>query len=152
MSDLTSDRNDPRLGHGVDDGPGPQPAGRMRPERNYLIEVDAPVKVVAVTADGDRSFLLDLDPEAPDYITDGGVPVWIERKKVRTRFLDAEGNQVGPWHANLVPAILSAVAAGWRKPGAPDWWNDTVAEEVARGGAVAHDRPGGKRLGNGGAE
>lgn len=105
-----------------------------RPEQNFRdIVVSEPVRVMG--ADG-RSFEVDLDPDKPDYITDDGVEVWIERPAKgtkggqKTRFVDADGNQVGPIHSNLVPAIVHAAYYGWRDPGVPDWWSDEVTAEV----------------------
>jgi len=97
------------------------------PVQNYRIEVDHPVTVAG--ADG-RSFAVNLDPHRPDYVTTDGVEVWMERKKIRTRFLDAAGAQVGPWHKNLVPAIVWAAAAGWTDPSVPAWWSAAVTAEV----------------------
>lgn len=118
------------------------------PAKNYVIDTTGPVVIVG--PDG-QSFEVDLNPGRADYVTTDGVEVWIERKTVKTRFLDAEGNQVGPWHQNLVPAIVWARHAGWRDPSDPDWWNDLVIEDVRansrRKGEPWPDAP----LGRGGA-
>lgn len=108
-------------------------------EQNYRIEVDHPVTVADASG---RSFAVNLDPNRPSYVTDEGVEVWIERpaqgsrSAQKTRFVDAEGTQHGPVHVNLVPAIVWAIAQGWRDPSSPDWWNDELAAEVAAGGAT----------------
>ncbi len=102
------------------------------PEKNYRIEVDHPVYLGGASH---GLVELDLSPERPDYVTTDGVEVWIERKVQKTSFLDAEGNQVGPVHRNLVPAIVWAAAHRWRDPSSPDWLNDAVIAEVAAGGA-----------------
>lgn len=96
------------------------------------IEVNGTVRIVS----GDRSFEVDLDPDRPCFVTPDGVEVWTKRPKgQRTWFVDADGNQVGPVHRNLVPAHVWARANGWRDPTAPDWWNDACAREIAAGGA-----------------
>lgn len=41
------------------------------------------------------------------------VLVWMYRKGQRVRFLDAEGTQVGPEHANVAPALVWKAHAGW---------------------------------------
>lgn len=109
----------------------------MRPARNYLIEVDHPV---SITGPDGRSFAVDLSPDRPDYVTCDGVEVWMERKGQKTRFLDAAGEQVGPVHANLVPAVVWARHHGWRDPTSPDWWNDGVIDEVRRESRSFDDR------------
>lgn len=104
----------------------------MTPEQNFRdVEVDHPVHIIS----GDQRFEVNTDPNRADYQTTEGVLVWLERKKIRTRYLDAEGNQVGPWHDNLFPALIWAAAQGWRDPSAPDWWNDGLIAEVRAGGA-----------------
>ncbi len=40
--------------------------------------------------------------------------VWMMRKGVRVRFFDEEGNQVGPEHSNVAPAVAYAMSKGWR--------------------------------------
>ena len=52
--------------------------------------------------------------DTPAFITDAGVSVWMWRKGQRVRFLTADGEQVGPEHSNVFPAMLSAFAAGWQ--------------------------------------
>lgn len=64
-----------------------------------------------------------------------GTEVWIERKHQKTRFLDCHGNQVGPVHANLAPAVVWARVQGWRDPSLPNWFNDGAIAEL-RGGGV----------------
>lgn len=102
------------------------------PEQNFrdmLTDTD----VVIVGADG-RSFLANLDPNRVDYVTPDGVEVWMERKAQKVRFLDAHGNQVGPTHKNLVPALIWAALNDWRDPSSPGWWND---EAIAQAKASA---------------
>lgn len=109
-----------------------------QPELNCRIEVDRPV---FLGGDGHALTEIDTSPDRPAYITTDGVAVWMERKVQKTRFLDANGEQVGPVHKNFVPAIVWAVANGWRDPSSPDWWNDAVAAEVAAGGAPERTSP-----------
>src|SRR5690242_16896536 len=73
--------------------------------------------------------------DPPDYITPNGISLWMVRKGQRTHFIDRLLVQVGPTHANLVPAIVYAASRGWRDPYAPDWLNDGVIREVFYGGA-----------------
>lgn len=100
-------------------------------EQNYRIKVDHPV---CLGGADHEPVELDLNPHAPDYVTTDGVEVWMERKQQKTRFLDAEGNQVGPVHRNLAPAVAWARASGWRDPSLPGWFNDGAIAEVAAGG------------------
>lgn len=108
----------------------------MAPETNFRVEVRHPV---AIGGNGHAPVGVDLSPDRPAYVTTDGVAVWFERKRQKTRFLDAQGRQVGPVHANFVPAIVWAAAQGWRDPSAPDWFNDAVIAEVAAGGAPARN-------------
>jgi hypothetical protein len=109
----------------------------MRPEQNYRdIVVSQPV---LIGGGGHELAELDLSLELPDFITADGVPVWMERKVQKTRFLDAEGNQVGPVHANLVPAIVWARANKWIDPSLPEWLDRACIEEVAAGGAARQE-------------
>lgn len=103
----------------------------MTPELNCGIEVNHPV---LLGGSGHDTVVVDTSPDRPAYITTDGVAVWMERKVQRTRYLDAAGQQVGPWHKNFVPAIIWAAAQGWRDPSVPDWFNDAVIAEVAAGG------------------
>jgi hypothetical protein len=68
--------------------------------------------------------------EAPSYITDEGVEVWMYRRNQRVRFFDRRGSQVGPEHANLYPAVIWAHAHGWNDPSAPRWLNYGCAREA----------------------
>jgi hypothetical protein len=102
------------------------------PEQNYRIDVNHPV---LLGGGGHAPAELDLNPERPDYVTTGGVEVWIERKGQKTRFLDACGRQAGPVHRNLAPAIIWARAHGWRDPSLPQWFNDGAIAEASAGGA-----------------
>lgn len=108
------------------------------PEMNASIETDHPV---SFTDDSHDPVMLDLSPDRPAYVTTEGVQVWIERKRQKTRFLDAAGTQVGPVHKNFVPAIVWARVQGWRDPSVPDWYNDAAIAEVAAGGAPCAPRP-----------
>jgi hypothetical protein len=98
------------------------------PEQNFR-DMVCDTDVTIVGADG-RSFVANLDPNRVDYVTPDGVEVWMERKRQKVRFLDAFGNQVGPVHANVVPAVIWATLNGWRDPSAPDWWNDQAYEQT----------------------
>jgi hypothetical protein len=112
----------------------PESTNAGLPERNYQIEVSHPVLLGGAAYEPSE---LDLSPDRPDYVTADGVEVWMERKHQKTRFLDACGNQVGPVHRNLVPAIVWARAQGWRDPSLPQWFDDAAIAEVAAGGAIA---------------
>lgn len=61
----------------------------------------------------------------------------MERKHQKTRFLDRHGNQVGPVHGNLAPAIVWARTQGWRDPSLPQWFNDGAIAEASAGCAGA---------------
>ena len=106
------------------------------PEQNYRIEVDRPV---FIGGGGHGLTEVDVSPDRPDFVTTEGVPVRMERKGQKTRFLDAAGNQVGPVHANFVPAIVWARAQKWTDPSLPDWFNDACIAEVAAGGAAPQE-------------
>lgn len=99
----------------------------LHPEQNYRIEVSHPVLLGGTAHEAAE---LDLGPDRPDYVTADGVEVWIERKGQKTRFLDARGNQVGPVHRNLAPAIIWARVHGWRDPSLPQWFNDGAIAEI----------------------
>lgn len=92
-------------------------------------------EVVLFGAVGCTPIALDLSPDRPDFMTSDGVLVWMERKKIKARFLDVEGKQIGPWHTNFVPAIIWALNEGWTDPTMPDWWNEACIAEVRNGGA-----------------
>jgi len=122
-------------------GDAPAASGVMasRPEQNYRIEANHPV---LLGGGGHAPAELDLSPDRPDFVTTDGVEVWMERKGQKTRFLDGHGNQVGPVHRNLAPAIIWARAHGWRDPSLPQWFNDAVIAEVSAGGAgMGSDTP-----------
>lgn len=54
----------------------------------------------------------------PHYVTPpNGIAVWMWRKGQHVRFYDEHGNQVGPEHRNVVPAIIWAAAHQWIDPG-----------------------------------
>lgn len=110
-----------------------------RPVQNFRdIKVTRPVMLGSL-AHG--SVVIDLNPDRVDYVTTDGVEVWIERPaqgsrgQQATRFVDAAGNQVGPVHKNLVPAICWAMNEGWTDPSVPDWFNESAVEFVRSGGA-----------------
>jgi hypothetical protein len=102
------------------------------PQQNYRIGTDHPVLLGTAAHEPVE---LDLSPDRPDYVTLDGTAVWMERKSQKTRFLDAHGNQVGPVHRNLAPAVIWARAQGWHDPSLPGWFNDGAIAEVAAGGA-----------------
>jgi hypothetical protein len=54
--------------------------------------------------------------EDPSYVTDQGVEIWMYRKGRKVRFYDCVANQVGPEHANVIPAMMWALANGWSSP------------------------------------
>lgn len=118
----------------------------MRPTQNFKIVVHHPVLIGSADHDPEP---IDLDPSRPDYITDEGVEVWIERpakgsrSQQKIRFVTVQGEQVGPIHANLLPAVVYASYHGWRDPSVPDWFNDAAIHEV-RSNAVWLDEPRGK--------
>jgi hypothetical protein len=99
-------------------------------EQNYRIEVSHPVLLGGAAREPVQ---LDLSPDRPDYVTADGAEVWIERKRQKTRFLDARGAQVGPVHSNLAPAIVWARVHGWRDPSLPQWFNDGAIAAVSAG-------------------
>jgi hypothetical protein len=104
------------------------------PELNCRdVVVNGPVHVVGR---GGQRFEVNTEPDRPHFVTTDGVLVWMERKRQKTRFLDAEGNQVGPVAPNFVEAIVWARKQGWRDPSVPDWFNDAVIAEVAAGGSA----------------
>ena len=101
------------------------------PVQNYRIEVSGPVLLGG--ADHDPA-ALDLSPDRPAYVTPDGTEVWMERKHQKTRFLTADGVQVGPVHRNLAPACCWARYHGWTDPSMPDWFNAGAIAEVQAGG------------------
>ncbi len=54
--------------------------------------------------------------EDPSFVTQQGVEVWMYRKGHKVRFFDRVANQVGPEHANVLPATMWALANGWSNP------------------------------------
>lgn len=58
----------------------------------------------------------------------------MRRRGQRCRFYTDEGEQVGPEHANVSPAVVAAAHAGWWDLTAPAWLNAGVALEVRAGG------------------
>lgn len=110
------------------------------------LKVGGPVKIV----DGatGESYFANVDPDRVDYITDEGVEVWIERPAKgtrgdqRTRFVDRDGNQVGPIHDNLYPAAVHAAYYGWRDPSMPGWAQDASIRGV-RAATISHPGGGG---------
>lgn len=65
------------------------------------------------------------------YLTDQGVEVYLFRKGQRCRWFTAAGEQVGPEHRNVVPALIWAYANGWHDPSNPAWLNAGIAAEIA---------------------
>ena len=55
----------------------------------------------------------------PAYRTTDGVEIWMWRKGQKVRFFDAEGNQHGPEHKNVAPAVYWAAYNGWMIPDHP---------------------------------
>lgn len=66
--------------------------------------------------------------------TDDGREVRMRRHRNRVRFFTASGEQVGPEHANVVSAIVWAVANGWTDPTTPAWLAREMRAEIAAGG------------------
>ena len=60
--------------------------------------------------------------------------VWMFRKGQRCRFYTADGQQVGPEHRNVVPAIRWAHAQGWIDSTIPAWLDQGIKREIATGG------------------
>lgn len=53
----------------------------------------------------------------PHYVTPpNGIAVWMWRKGQHVRFYDEHGNQVGPEHGNVAPAVCWAAGQGWIDP------------------------------------
>ena len=52
----------------------------------------------------------------PSFVTCEGVAVTMWRKGQRVQFFDDDGNQVGPEHRNVAPAVVAAFADGWIDP------------------------------------
>jgi len=109
-----------------------------RPVQNFRdVVVSHPVMVASL---GHDPVEIDLNPNRADYVTGDGLEVWMERPAKgsrghqKTRFVDADGNQVGPVHDNLVPAVVWAMNEGWRDPSMPDWFNESATERVRAGG------------------
>lgn len=73
------------------------------------------------------------DKSRPMFFTDSGIPVWMWRKGQRCRFFTEEGEQIGPEHRNVYPAMLSAFAAGWHDPSMSAMGNFTCRMEVSHG-------------------
>lgn len=67
-----------------------------------------------------------------DWLTPEGVTLTMRRRGCRVRFYDDAGNQIGPEHANVYPAMVAAFAAGYRDLSAPRWLSDGCAAEVKR--------------------
>jgi hypothetical protein len=65
------------------------------------------------------------------WITTEGVHVTMRRRAQRVRFMDAQGQQHGPEHRNVVPAIIWANANGWIDPTVPAWLRDGMRREIA---------------------
>lgn len=71
--------------------------------------------------------------EGPHYVTPDGVTVTMWRKGQRVRYFDTDGNQVGPEHRNVVPAVIWAAAHAWIDPRDP-MLSLAVTMEVRAGG------------------
>lgn len=57
-------------------------------------------------------------PERPSHLSPDG-PLWMRRKGQRVRFFDEAGQQVGPEHRNVAPALIYAAFQGWIDPRCP---------------------------------
>ena len=68
-----------------------------------------------------------------------GAVMTMRRRAQKVRFFDEAGEQVGPEHANVVPAIIWATAQGWYDPTLPAWLTAGARAEIA---ANTHRRPG----------
>lgn len=53
-------------------------------------------------------------------VPETGICVWMFRNGQRVRFYDARGNQVGPEHKNVMPAICWASGQAWIDPSNPN--------------------------------
>jgi hypothetical protein len=69
--------------------------------------------------------------DQPSYVTDQGVEVWMYRKGKKVRFFDRVANQVGPEHANVLPAMAWALANGWSTPGDAQELNESGRLETS---------------------
>lgn len=67
------------------------------------------------------------------YITTEGVVVVLRRKAQRCRFVNHQGEVVGPEHRNVVPAIIWASANGWTDPSMPTWLANAMRDEIQKG-------------------
>lgn len=54
-------------------------------------------------------------PQSVSYNTPDG-PVWMRRRGQRVRYYNAAGDQVGPEHSNVAPAVGYAQQQGWLNP------------------------------------
>jgi hypothetical protein len=65
------------------------------------------------------------------YVTDDGATVTMERGRYnRVRFYDEAGEQHGPEHSNVAPAVVYTAYHGWYDPTAPAWLNAGCIIEV----------------------
>lgn len=63
-------------------------------------------------------------------LPDGRTVRLIRGSRNRTKFLDDSDKQIGPDHANVVPAIVYAAAMNWRDLDSPPWLDVAVRYEV----------------------
>ena len=57
----------------------------------------------------------------PHYVTQPDhAPVWMYRRGQKVRYFSEAGEQVGPEHANVIPAVIWAAAHGWIDPSSVD--------------------------------
>lgn len=68
--------------------------------------------------------------EDPSYVNEVGGEVWMYRRGQKVKFFDRAGNQVGPEHANVLPATMWAFANGWANPSTPYWLRDGYERET----------------------
>lgn len=101
---------------------------RSRTSSSYLGTITA-TQLDAVAADGIAQLetggwkFYACGVERVAYVTSepaGARRVWMLRKGQKVRFYDAAGEQVGPEHANVVPACCWAAGQGWIDPSCPD--------------------------------
>lgn len=68
--------------------------------------------------------------------------VEMQRKGQRVRFFDTEtGEQVGPEHRNVVPAMCAAAFAGWLDCNAPAWLAAGMVREVREKARLKGQKP-----------
>lgn len=71
------------------------------------------------------------------YRLPDGREVTMRRRGQRCRFFTDDGEQVGPEHANVAPAVVAAAYAGWWDLNSPAWLNVGLIREVREGATSA---------------